>query len=110
MTEMQLKTLQSGQVRDERDRGEAVHHLPAEPAAPEWLPSPTGRTNQILAAASEAPRGAHFVLQLHDELIYEVAREDVIEVAQMCFVGWTRSEGKGPGQRETTSDGLGLRV
>ena len=54
--------------------------------------------------------GAHFVLQLHDELIYEVAREDVIEVAQMCLVGWTRSEGKGPGRRETTSDGLGLRV
>mgnify|MGYP001147636542 FL=1 len=35
MTEMQLKTLQSGQVRHERDRGEAVHRLSAEPAAPE---------------------------------------------------------------------------
>ena len=40
-----------------------------------------------MAAASEAPRGAHFVFQMHDELIYVVAREDVIEVAQMCLVG-----------------------
>ncbi|XP_061105385.1 LOW QUALITY PROTEIN: DNA polymerase theta [Conger conger] len=28
-------------------------------------------------------RGAFFILQLHDELIYEVAEEDVIQVAQM---------------------------
>ncbi|KAG9334258.1 hypothetical protein JZ751_008346 [Albula glossodonta] len=27
--------------------------------------------------------GAFFVLQLHDELIYEVAQEDVIQVAQI---------------------------
>ncbi|KAL0994987.1 hypothetical protein UPYG_G00130300 [Umbra pygmaea] len=29
------------------------------------------------------PRGAFFILQLHDELIYEVAEEDLIQVAQI---------------------------
>lgn len=29
------------------------------------------------------PRGAYFILQLHDELIYEVAEEDIIQVTRM---------------------------
>ncbi|KAA0720083.1 DNA polymerase theta [Triplophysa tibetana] len=32
---------------------------------------------------TRCPRGAYFILQLHDELIYEVAEEDSIQVAQI---------------------------
>lgn len=28
----------------------------------------------------KSPRGGYFILQLHDELIYEVAEEDIIQV------------------------------
>lgn len=30
-----------------------------------------------------SPRGGYFILQLHDELIYEVAEEDIIQVNRM---------------------------
>ncbi|KAI1903800.1 hypothetical protein AGOR_G00030940 [Albula goreensis] len=42
--------------------------------------APAGADNRRL---SRPCRGAFFVLQLHDELIYEVAEEDVIQVAQI---------------------------
>ena len=49
MTDMQLKTLLSGQVRHERDRGEAVRRLSAEPAAPEagQEPAPKRRRRRV---------------------------------------------------------------
>ncbi|XP_034043388.1 DNA polymerase theta isoform X2 [Thalassophryne amazonica] len=42
----------------------------------------TRSDNQRRAAASRL-RGAYFVLQLHDELIYETTEEDLIQVAQI---------------------------
>ncbi|XP_071480044.1 DNA polymerase theta-like [Diadema antillarum] len=41
------------------------------------------RRLQQTAASTAAPSGAFLVLQLHDELIYEVRREDVHQVAQL---------------------------
>lgn len=40
-------------------------------------------------AATSRPRGGYFVLQLHDELIYETTDEDVIQVCPRCYT--TRS-------------------
>ncbi|XP_042229545.1 DNA polymerase theta-like isoform X2 [Homarus americanus] len=45
------------------------------PTAPTYLTQPTNRRQQIC--------GAFLVLQLHDELMYEVVSEDVIQVAQL---------------------------
>ncbi|XP_066501215.1 DNA polymerase theta isoform X2 [Hoplias malabaricus] len=39
--------------------------------------------NEAYRSRCKPPRGAYFVLQLHDELIFEVAEEDIIQVAQI---------------------------
>ncbi|XP_047434513.1 DNA polymerase theta [Mugil cephalus] len=40
-------------------------------------------SHQHAHSGRDRRRGAHFVLQLHDELIYETAEEDLIQVAQI---------------------------
>uniref|UniRef100_A0AAZ3SGX1 DNA-directed DNA polymerase n=1 Tax=Oncorhynchus tshawytscha TaxID=74940 RepID=A0AAZ3SGX1_ONCTS len=40
-------------------------------------------THRALGVAVNRHRGAFFILQLHDELIYETAEEDIIQVAQI---------------------------
>lgn len=42
-------------------------------------------SNHRRAARSQI-RGAYFVLQLHDELIYETTEEDLIQVLQLLFL------------------------
>ncbi|MCI4386592.1 hypothetical protein PGIGA_G00064270 [Pangasianodon gigas] len=45
--------------------------------------SPSGTNKGRCRPRSRPSRGAFFILQLHDELIYEVAEEDIIQVAQI---------------------------
>ncbi|KAK8400534.1 hypothetical protein O3P69_003295 [Scylla paramamosain] len=45
--------------------------------------APTCLTASVLSTCQEVSRGAHLVLNLHDELMYEVMSEDVIQVAQL---------------------------
>ncbi|KAK3555997.1 hypothetical protein QTP86_034344 [Hemibagrus guttatus] len=44
---------------------------------------PSGTDIGRSRSRSRSSRGAFFILQLHDELIYEVAEEDIIQVAQI---------------------------
>ncbi|XP_068178776.1 DNA polymerase theta [Antennarius striatus] len=52
------------------------------PAAPVSHRHTCSASNQRRAVTSQL-RGAYFVLQLHDELIYETSEEDLIQVAQI---------------------------
>ncbi|KAG7485315.1 DNA polymerase theta [Solea senegalensis] len=52
------------------------------PAAPLSHQHPRSASKQRRAGTSHM-RGAYFVLQLHDELIYEATEEDIIQVAQI---------------------------
>ncbi|XP_045135227.1 DNA polymerase theta-like [Portunus trituberculatus] len=45
--------------------------------------APTCLNASVLCTCQEMSRGAHLVLNLHDELMYEVMSEDVIQVAQL---------------------------
>ncbi|KPP61884.1 DNA polymerase theta-like, partial [Scleropages formosus] len=54
--------------------------FPHVPRTHQHMSIPDGRRHRMLPGHR---RGAFFVLQLHDELIYEVAEEDVIQVAQI---------------------------
>ncbi|KAJ8342804.1 hypothetical protein SKAU_G00327320 [Synaphobranchus kaupii] len=54
------------------------------PTVPRSHGHASARTEHLRQRCLSRPcRGAYFVLQLHDELIYEVAEEDVIQVAQI---------------------------
>lgn len=44
-------------------------------------------------------RGGFFILQLHDELLYEVAEEDVVQVFLQCMVHSVGSRDAG-GQKD----------
>uniref|UniRef100_A0A3B4C9X6 DNA polymerase theta n=1 Tax=Pygocentrus nattereri TaxID=42514 RepID=A0A3B4C9X6_PYGNA len=50
---------------------------------PEVPPSHHHNQSETGKPRSKPLRGAFFILQLHDELIYEVAEEDIIQVAQI---------------------------
>lgn len=45
--------------------------------------SPEGRTRSKVSQLASKVRGAYFILQLHDELIYEVHQADFKQVAHI---------------------------
>ena len=47
------------------------------------LKDPTDANRRKLRCDVNTPRGAHLILQLHDELIYEVNANDVVRVANI---------------------------
>ena len=48
---------------------------------------------QSLGSSLRGAAGAHFVLQMPDELIYEVARKDIMEVAQILKTSMEEAAG-----------------
>ncbi|XP_063060010.1 DNA polymerase theta [Engraulis encrasicolus] len=65
-------------VNIQRQLNEAFHDVPQSHQHP--VSGAGSRRHRVL---SRPIRGAYFILQLHDELIYEVAEEDLIKVAQI---------------------------
>ncbi|XP_031427336.1 DNA polymerase theta isoform X2 [Clupea harengus] len=65
-------------VNIQRQFNKAFHGMPQSHQHP--VSGAGSRRHRVL---SRPLRGAYFILQLHDELIYEVAEEDLIQVAQI---------------------------